>query len=241
MGLFDRAVAERPDPKLNLFFVREKQKNNTIIGKGIACAVRINEERFLVTSSNVTKSQGNNESSAYAEQCFKSKNPFKKKKKNVQVDHRCLNHSYFSLIQINFDPDENFQVYTQDSKPVFRPPSCRSLVVTRSGSYHTVQWEYKDDGYQIKKNDDDIVFEEASAAGSPVLWTNTTTNQCYVVGVIRRLEDGGFVPEIFTQETLQQLTGECIINLPLIRYLAKYIFPAYSAPDIFLMFNACLF
>lgn len=229
MRLLGRAFAERPDPKCNLFFVREKERNNTITGKGLACAVLINERKFLLTSSDVTNSQGNNESSAYFEQ-YKSKNLLTRKR-NFPVNHRCLiNHSYFSLIEIDFDPDESFQVYSQFNG-VFRPSECRSLVV-KSDSYDTVHWKYNRDGYQKQNNRKEIVLEGASAEGSPVLWTDTSINQRFVVGVIRRLEGAGFVPEIFTQETLQQLIGECIINFRLVRYLAKYVF---------LKSNACLF
>lgn len=209
MEILNRAAAGQ-DPKLNLFFVREKRENQTI-GRGIACAVQIEGTKFILTSSDViklpTNSPPNSERSIYAKQCYKTRRwQFWKKRRTVEVDERRLRkHSFFSLIPIKFDPDEHLKVTTFP-----RPHKCQSLVVTKSGSYDTVEWMLENNVYQ-NQNQDEIVLDEASAAGSPVLWTNTNQNQSYVVGVITN-QGGTFVPEIFTQKTLQQLTSECIVN-----------------------------
>ena len=68
MEILNRAAAGQ-DPKLNLFFVREKRENQTI-GRGIACAVQIEGTKFILTSSDViklpTNSPPNSERSIYA-------------------------------------------------------------------------------------------------------------------------------------------------------------------------------
>lgn len=208
MGILNRAAAGQ-DPKLNLFFVREEREKQTI-GRGIACAVQMEEKKFILTSSDViklpTNSQPNNESRIYTKQCYKtSRLKFWKKRRTVDVAECCLRKdSFFNLIPIEFDPDKDLQVQFR------RPPQrCRSLVVTKSGSYDTVQWVLENNSYQNQNQDK--VLDEASAAGSPVLWTDTSQNQSYVVGVIT-IQGGRFVPKIFTPETLQRLTSECIVN-----------------------------
>ena len=210
-GIIERAFISRPeDVKESLFFVNVKKKEQTQ-GRGIACAVqtevRGQTKYFLLTDTDVkTDEQGR----VFAHRCYRS--IFKPSRNVVDVGNiNSIGDASFSFIPLDGAPKKSLKLISDNIENRLPMPidlECRSFVATQK-SLKTVYWEYnwETQRHQLKPGNSELQ-EPSAALGSPVLWKDGS-NQSYVVGVIRKLPNGIFFPDIFNRSTLQHL-GENI-------------------------------
>lgn len=211
-GFFRRALSDRPeDVKDSLFFVKVKKKEQ-IQGRGIACAVqtemRGQTKYFLLTDTDVINEEGR----VFAHRCYRS--IFRPSRNKVDVGGNSPKDSSFSFIPLDGTPKKSLKLISFDnSDNQLSMPTvleCRSFLAAQK-SLKTVHWIYNKNTKRHQLKPEYSELEEPSAAlGSPVLWTDST-NQSFVAGVIRRLSNGIFFPDIFNRSTLQLLGENTIV------------------------------